>query len=72
MNRTFVSFVSFVVIQLVAQTASAELVFFSTGRFLSVKSHRIDGDSLVLNLRNGGGMRSMIDKSTSPEKAGRK
>jgi len=54
MNRAFVSFVSCVVVQLVAQTASAELVFFSTGRFLSVKSHRIDGDSLVLNLRNGG------------------
>jgi len=37
-----------------AQTARAELVFFSTGRFLSVRSHRIDGESLVLNLRGGG------------------
>ena len=61
MKRVF--FVAFVVIQLVAQPARAELVFFSTGRFLSVKSHRIDGDALVLNLRSGGEMtcdRSLI------------
>src|SRR5436190_23877049 len=54
--RTFASFVSFMVIQLIAQPVHAELVFFSTGRFLSVKSHRIDGESLVLNLRGGGDM----------------
>lgn len=34
--------------------ASAELVFFTSGRSLSVKSHRIDGDSIVLLLRGGG------------------
>ena len=50
------AFVSFVVILLTAVPVHAELVFFSTGRFLSVKSHRLDGDSLVLNLRNGGEM----------------
>jgi len=44
----------FVASLLCARSARAELVFFSTGRFLSVKSHRLDGDSLVLNLRNGG------------------
>jgi soluble lytic murein transglycosylase-like protein len=49
-----VSFAAFVVIQLVAQPVHAELVFFSTGRFMSVKSHRMDGDSMVLHLRNGG------------------
>jgi soluble lytic murein transglycosylase-like protein len=43
--------VSFVV---VARPARAELVFFNTGRALSVKSHRVDGDSLVLQLRGGG------------------
>lgn len=37
-----------------AAPARAELVFFSSGRSLSVKAHRIDGDSLVLTLRNGG------------------
>jgi soluble lytic murein transglycosylase-like protein len=38
----------------VAMPAGAELVFFSTGRTLSVKSHRVDGESLVLVLRGGG------------------
>jgi hypothetical protein len=37
-----------------ASTARAELVFFASGRSLSVKSHRTDGASLVLTLRNGG------------------
>jgi len=39
---------------LCAVPARAELVFFNTGRTLSVKSHRIEGDSLVLVLRAGG------------------
>ena len=39
-----------------AVPARAELVFFNTGRTLSVKAHRVDGDSLVLTLRNGGEM----------------
>jgi hypothetical protein len=37
-----------------ALPAHAELVFFNTGRTLSIKSHRVDGDSLVLQLRGGG------------------
>lgn len=37
-----------------AVPAHAELVFFSSGRSLSVKSHRVDGDTLVLALRTGG------------------
>ena len=37
-----------------ATPAHAELVFFATGRTMSVKSHRVDGDSLVLTLRSGG------------------
>jgi soluble lytic murein transglycosylase-like protein len=37
-----------------ARSARAELVYFNTGRTLSVKSHRADGDSLVLVLRGGG------------------
>jgi hypothetical protein len=56
MRRALISIVAFSAILLVAQTARAELVFFTTGRFMSVKSHRIDGDSLVLNLRAGGDM----------------
>lgn len=39
-----------------ALPARAELVYFNTGRTLSVKSHRADGDSVVLVMRNGGEM----------------
>jgi hypothetical protein len=38
----------------VADVACAELVFFQTGRTLSVKGHREDGDAIVLLLRGGG------------------
>ncbi len=37
-----------------ADAASAELVFFTTGRTLSVKGHRETGESIVLVLRGGG------------------
>ncbi len=37
-----------------AHAASAELVFFSTGRSMSVKGHRQEGSDLVLLLRGGG------------------
>jgi hypothetical protein len=37
-----------------AAPARAELVFFSSGRSLSVKGHHAEGDSLVLVLRGGG------------------
>jgi soluble lytic murein transglycosylase-like protein len=37
-----------------AAGASAELVFFTNGRALSVKGHRADGDAIVLLLRGGG------------------
>jgi hypothetical protein len=37
-----------------AVPASAEIVFLSSGRTLSVKSHRVDGDRMVLILRSGG------------------
>jgi Transglycosylase SLT domain len=50
----FVSFVTFVSLVASAVPARAEIVFFNTGRTLSVKSHRADGDSVVLALRNGG------------------
>ena len=36
-----------------ATPARAELVFFTTGRSLSVKGHRMEGGSLVLTLRSG-------------------
>jgi len=39
---------------LTAAPARAELVFFTSGRSLSVKAHRQEGDSLILTLRDGG------------------
>lgn len=41
-------------LHLAAGVGSAELVFFTSGRSLSVKAHRAEGDSLVLLLRSGG------------------
>ena len=45
----------------IAAPARAELVFFATGRSMSVKSHRVDGDSLVIALRSGGEV--VLDRS---------
>ena len=45
----------------VAQTAQAELVYFSNGRTMSVRSHREEGDRLVLSLRSGGEM--VVDRT---------
>ena len=37
-----------------ATTVSAEIVVLTSGRTLSVKSHKVDGDRVVLTLRSGG------------------
>jgi hypothetical protein len=37
-----------------AGTGRAEIIFLTSGRTLSVKSHRFEGDSIVLTLRTGG------------------
>jgi len=42
---------------LFAQSARAEIVYFSTGRTLSIREHRLDpadDEKLILMLRNGG------------------
>ena len=49
-----VSVVSFVVILAGAVPARAELVYFTTGQPLSIKSHRVEGSTVVLALRTGG------------------
>ncbi len=51
-----VSFILVIVAAAVSSAvpAEAELAYFASGRTLSVKEHHIDGDSLVLTLRNGG------------------
>jgi membrane-bound lytic murein transglycosylase B len=37
-----------------ATPASAEIVYFTGGRSMNVKAHRVEGDTLVLSLRGGG------------------
>jgi soluble lytic murein transglycosylase-like protein len=54
MKSTLVSFVTFVSLVAISAPARAELAFFQNGRTLSIKSHTVDGDSLVLSLRSGG------------------
>jgi soluble lytic murein transglycosylase-like protein len=39
-----------------AAPARAELAFFANGRTISVKSHRMEGETLVLTMRSGGEM----------------
>ncbi len=39
---------------LIPTAARAELAYFANGHSLSIKGHRVDGDSLVLTLRSGG------------------
>lgn len=40
--------------QILAGVCAAELVFLNTGRTLTVRSHRLDGDRIILTLRGGG------------------
>jgi hypothetical protein len=45
--------------------ASAEIVVMTSGRTVSVKSHKVDGDSIVLTLRTGGEVtcdKSLVEK----------
>jgi soluble lytic murein transglycosylase-like protein len=56
MRSLLATFVAAASMVLLASPASAELVFFTTGRTLSVKSHRAEGESVVLALRTGGEM----------------
>jgi soluble lytic murein transglycosylase-like protein len=53
-----------------AVPASAEIVFLTSGRTLSVKSHRVDGESIILTLRGGGDVtcdKSLISKIEADE-----
>lgn len=53
-QRWVIVSLAFVAVMVFASAAHAELAFFATGRSLSIKGHRFDGDSLVLALRGGG------------------
>ncbi len=51
-------------------SASAEIVFLSSGRTLSVKDHRQEGDTIVLTMRAGGEVRcdkSIVDRIVPDE-----
>jgi soluble lytic murein transglycosylase-like protein len=47
-------FASMLVCLAAATPARAELAFFAGGNTMSIKGHRLDGESLVLSLRSGG------------------
>jgi Transglycosylase SLT domain len=50
--------------------AAAEIVFLNSGRTLSVKSHREEGESIILTLRAGGEVtfdKSLVDKIVPDE-----
>jgi hypothetical protein len=53
-----------------AVSARAEIVFLTSNRTLSIKGHRVDGDSIILTLRSGGEVtcdKSLIAKIVSDE-----
>jgi Transglycosylase SLT domain len=55
---------------LTAAPAQAEIVLLVSGATLSVKSHRVDGDSIVLQMRNGGEVtcdKTLIEKIVADE-----
>ena len=54
MQRRYLGLLAALLVVVSAAPARAEIVFFASGRTLSVKGHRMDGDSLVLLLRAGG------------------
>jgi soluble lytic murein transglycosylase-like protein len=54
MIKTFPAALAACAVLGIAAPARAELVFFASGRSMSVKGHRVEGNSLVLMLRAGG------------------
>jgi hypothetical protein len=59
-----------VVLGVSVQPAQADIVFLASGRTLSVKAHRFEGESIILTLRSGGEVtcdRSLIQKVTPDE-----
>jgi hypothetical protein len=68
--RVLVLWATSVAVWATAAPAAAEIVFLQSGRTLSVKGHRFDGDSIVLTLRSGGEVtcdRTLIDRIAPDE-----
>jgi len=61
MKRGFPALIAAFALASAAAPAHAELAFFANGRNMSIKSHRVEGDRLVLALRGGGEM--MVDSA---------
>jgi soluble lytic murein transglycosylase-like protein len=59
-----------IIVLAIATPASAELIFFSEQRSMSVASHRFEGDRVIVSLRGGGEMsfdRALIAKVAPDE-----
>ena len=72
MNSKFRAFIAVATLALLtaAVPASAEIVFLKSGRTLSVKSHKVDGERITLTLRGGGEVtcdKTVIDKIEADE-----
>jgi hypothetical protein len=71
--RKIVVFLLALMLLAAATPASAELIFFSPGRSMSVAGHRFDGDSIIVSLRGGGemtfdrGLITMIAPDEAPD-----
>ena len=68
--RILIAAVSAVLLAGMAVPASAEIVHLSSKRTISIQSHRIEGDSVILTLRGGGEVtcdKSLIEKIVPDE-----
>jgi hypothetical protein len=69
-RNVFLTIASICAFASMAVPASAEIVFLSSGKTVSVKGHRIEGDSVVLLLRSGGEVtcdKTLIEKIVADE-----
>lgn len=69
-RRVLIVSAAFVAWQALSGLCAAELVFLNTGRSLNVRSHRLEGDRVILTLRGGGEITcesSVIDRIAPDE-----
>jgi hypothetical protein len=68
--KTLIVPASIFALAVTAVPASAEIVYLTSGKTLSVKSHRIEGESIILTMRSGGEVtcdKSIIEKIVADE-----
>ena len=68
--RTLLIPASILAFSVTAVPVSAEIVYLNSGKTLSVKSHRVEGDSIILTMRSGGEVtcdKSIIQKIVGDE-----